>query len=154
MGIRTNLRSPADLMNWFYFSFVLAVIGPVLYHVIQKMTPSTVDPFVSLSISYITALFICIIGMIVRPPAEGLRQSLRQLNWTSLLLGFSIILIEIGYMMLYRSGWSLTSGSLACTAVGTVLLVTLGVMLFHEPISFQKLAGVVLCLCGLALINR
>ncbi len=141
-------------MNWFYFSFILAVIGPVLYHVIQKVTPATVDPFVSLSISYITALSICIFGLIARPPATGLRESIRQLNWTSLLLGVSIIMVEIGYMMLYRSGWSLTSGSLACTAVGTVLLVTLGVTLFHEPVTFQKIAGVVLCLCGLALINR
>ncbi len=141
-------------MNWFYFSFILAVIGPVLYHVIQKVTPATVDPFVSLSVSYITALMICIIGLIVHPPAQGLRQSFRQLNWTSLLLGVSIILIEIGYMMLYRSGWSLTNGSLACTAVGTLLLVTLGVTLFHEPVTFQKLAGVVLCLGGLFLINR
>ena len=103
-------------MNWFYLSFFLTIIGPVIYHLTQKVTPANVNPLVSIMISYISALILTLIGLLVHPPAEGMRTSLRALNWTSVVLGATLVMTEIGFMLAYRSGGSLSSFNMIRTA--------------------------------------
>ena len=141
-------------MNWFYLSFFLTIIGPIIYHLTQKVTPANVNPLVSIMISYISALILTLIGLLLHPPAEGMRTSLRALNWTSILLGATLVMTEIGFMLAYRSGGSLSSFNIMRTATVSMLLVFVGIWVFREPLTFQKMAGIALCLAGLALVGR
>lgn len=141
-------------MNWFYLSFFLTIIGPVIYHLTQKVTPANVNPLVSIMISYISALILTLIGLLVHPPAEGMRTSLRALNWTSVVLGTTLVMTEIGFMLAYRSGGSLSSFNMIRTAAVSISLVIIGLFIFREPLTFQKIAGIALCVAGLALVGR
>lgn len=141
-------------MNWFYLSFFLTIIGPVIYHLTQKVTPANVNPLVSIMISYISALILTLIGLLVHPPAEGMRTSLRALNWTSVVLGATLVMTEIGFMLAYRSGGSLSSFNMIRTAAVSISLVIIGLFIFREPLTFQKIAGIALCVAGLALVRR
>lgn len=141
-------------MNWFYLSFFLTIIGPVIYHLTQKVTPANVNPLVSIMISYISALILTLIGLLVHPPAEGMRTSLRALNWTSVVLGATLVMTEIGFMLAYRSGGSLSSFNMIRTAAVSISLVIIGLFIFREPLTFQKIAGIALCVAGLALVGR
>jgi multidrug transporter EmrE-like cation transporter len=56
--------------------------------------------------------------------------------------------------MLYRTGYDLSVGQLVTQSAAALLLVVLGVMLFREKLSLANIAGIVLCVAGLWLINR
>jgi multidrug transporter EmrE-like cation transporter len=76
------------------------------------------------------------------------------LSWTPLALAGVVVLLDVGYLMLYRSGYDLSVGQLVTQSAAALLLVVLGVMLFREKLSLANIAGIVLCVAGLWLINR
>ncbi len=141
-------------MNGYYLSFFLTIVGPIFYHLIQKVTPVNLNPLVSLFFSYLTAIILCLIGLLIQPPAEGMRISLRALNWTSIALGLTMIMTELGFLLVYRNGGSLSSFNIIRTATVSMLLVFVGIWIFREPVTFQKMAGIALCLAGLVLVGR
>jgi uncharacterized membrane protein len=137
----------------FYFSLLLTVISNVLYHIFQKLIPQGANPFISLAVTYATALLACVIYLLISPPAGGLAAALRQTNWTSAALGLAIIGLELGYLIAYRAGWNISmAGIISSTGVG-LILIPVGLMAFKEKMSPLNALGVVLCLAGLILVN-
>jgi len=80
-------------------------------------------------------------------------QQVRQLNWIQLALAVSVVLIELGFLLMYRAGWNLSTGNLVTGVVINVLLAALGVALLGERLQLINMAGVALCLAGVALIS-
>jgi drug/metabolite transporter (DMT)-like permease len=70
------------------------------------------------------------------------------------LVGTGIVLVEIGFLIAYRSGWTLGNASLVANATVAVALLGLGVLVFREPVSLTRLSGVGLCLAELWLVRR
>jgi multidrug transporter EmrE-like cation transporter len=56
--------------------------------------------------------------------------------------------------MLYRSGFEVSLGALVTQSAAALLLLAIGVVAFREQLSAANLAGLVLCLAGLWLINK
>ena len=79
---------------------------------------------------------------------------LHRVNWTSLVLGFAIVGLEAGNLFLYRAGWKVSAGSVACNISLAVVLLFVGYFLFREQITLRQLAGVAVCAAGLFLITR
>jgi drug/metabolite transporter (DMT)-like permease len=80
-------------------------------------------------------------------------ENFKGINWTAILLAASIVALEIGYILAYRAGWNISVCSLIANITLAVLLVIVGVLLYHESISPKQIGGMVLCLGGLLLIN-
>jgi drug/metabolite transporter (DMT)-like permease len=81
-------------------------------------------------------------------------NNLKKLNWTSFLLGFAIVGLEVGYIYLYRAGWNIGIGSLVANIILAIALIGIGVLFYKEQINFQQIIGLVLCIGGLILINK
>ena len=62
--------------------------------------------------------------------------------------------IDIAFLMLYRSGFEVALGQNVTQSTTALILVTVGVIFFRERLSAANLAGIVLCVVGLLLINR
>lgn len=62
--------------------------------------------------------------------------------------------IEIGFLLTYRVGWRISLGSTAAAAAVAVLLIPVGILVYGERLSAANVAGIVLCIAGLALIVR
>ena len=75
------------------------------------------------------------------------------MNWTSIVLAITILGIEAGYLLAYRSGWSLNVSALVVTVTVTILLIPTGVLLFSEKLSAHRVIGIVVCIAGLVLLN-
>jgi drug/metabolite transporter (DMT)-like permease len=69
-------------------------------------------------------------------------------------VGSGIVAVEIGFLLAYRSGWTLGNASLVANATVAIALLGLGVLVFREPVSLPRLAGVGLCLAGLWMVTR
>jgi uncharacterized membrane protein len=125
-----------------------------MYHICQKSTPEQVNPFAALLVTYATATAITAVTLFFYKPENGLIESIKQLNWTSIVLGISIVGLELGYLLAYRAGWNISVGSLVASILLALVLIPIGIMLYHEKFELTKVIGSVFCIVGLILINR
>jgi uncharacterized membrane protein len=137
-----------------YVSLGLAVLSNLLYNVLMKLTPSGANPALALTVSYLVALGLSSTVLWVFFPLQtSLRQAFQQLNWTSVAVGVVIVGIELGFLLAYRTGWKISLLQIIVSATVTLLLVPIGLIAFKERMSWVNVAGVVLCLVGLMLVN-
>jgi drug/metabolite transporter (DMT)-like permease len=137
----------------FYVSAGIAIIGVVGYQYFVKHVPATLNPIVSIIGMYVAVLAL---GMILLPlfPAEGgLRHQIRQLSWIQIALAISIIMVELGFLLMYRYGWSLGTGNLVTGVFINLVLVGLGMTLLGEKVNLINTIGIASCILGVALIS-
>ncbi len=137
----------------FYLSIALAVAGSVLYNVFQKMIATAVNPLVSLLITYSVALALTAAALLLHPARGGWAGALRQANWSSAALGGAIVVLELGFLLAYRSGWRISMAALASQSATVMLLVPVGMFAFKEHVTGLNMAGMIVCLAGLVLMN-
>ncbi len=97
-----------------------------------------------------------ILSFIILPlfPAEGgLIKHFRQLNWVQLAIAVSVFLLELGFLLMYRYGWNLSTGNLVTGVIINIILVTLGVALLGEKVSIVNAIGIAVSILGVALIG-
>lgn len=141
-------------MFMYVFSIILIVASNTLYNICQKSTPEEVNPFSALLMTYLSAAVLTIIVCLFYKTDKGFVESFKELNWTSLALGASIVGLEFGYLMAYRAGWNISVGSLVANIILAVLLIPIGILFYKEGFEVNKIIGAVFCIIGLILINK
>ena len=131
----------------------IAIVATVGYHLVLKVTPAAVNPFLSLAATYaiVTLAFVAIYATL--PGTASLRESLQLLNWTAIGLAVAIVFLDLGFLMLYRAGYNVSLGQLVTQSAAALLLLLVGVAFFRDKLSLWNIAGIVLCVVGLWLIN-
>ena len=137
----------------FWIVIFLTILSNVFYHIIQKVTPQQANPVLSLAISYLIAGLICFALLPVFPIREGLSEALKQLNWTTVALAFTLVGLEIGFLLAYRAGWTISLAGLFSNATVSVLLLPVGYILFKDRLSGTNMVGVLVAIVGLVLMN-
>jgi uncharacterized membrane protein len=137
----------------YYLPVGLTVVANVLYHVFLKVTPASVNPLLSLVVTYLTAAAATVAILAVGPERVSLAAGLRDLNWASYALGLAIVGLEVGFMLAYRAGWNISLAGLISSTTVSLLLVPVGLLFFREALSAVNALGIALCLVGLALVN-
>ena len=56
-------------------------------------------------------------------------------------------------MLAYRAGWNLSLLPVSVNVCGAALLMLIGLIVFRESISIEKVIGILLCIGGLVLIT-
>jgi hypothetical protein len=135
-----------------WLPLVCAVLGNLLYHVAQKMTPSQANPFLALAVSFGTASLGCLV-LYLATSGRAVGADFAQLTWTSVALGLSVIVIETGFLLAYRAGWRIGLTSLVVTVSLTLLLLPVGRAFFGEKLGWATLAGAAVSLAGLGLLT-
>ena len=132
----------------------LAIVATVGYHLVLKVTPADVNPILSLAATYLVVAVALSTVYLLTPTATPAREAVKLLNWTVIALSAAIIFLDVGFLMLYRSGFDVSLGQLVTQSAAALLLLGLGVVLFRERLNLANLAGIALCVIGLWLINR
>lgn len=139
---------------WGYIWPILLVItANTFYHICSKSTPQNANPFLSLFVTYSVgaalSMFFYLIGK-----NDILINDMQKLNWTSVVLGLAIVGLEYGYIKVYRAGWNVSTGSLVANIGLAVILVFVGVLLYKEVITVNRVVGIVLCVAGIIFLNK
>ncbi|MCB2178323.1 EamA family transporter [bacterium] len=137
----------------FWLAISLTILSNVFYHIFQKVTPQNVNPMLSLAVSYLVAGAVCLALLPVFPLKEGLREEIRHINWASVGLAFTLVGLELGFLLAYRAGWSISLAGLVSNATVSLILLPVGLMFFREKLSVVNAFGVVLAIAGLILMN-
>ena len=136
-----------------FFALIIAVTGQVLYHVTQKNVASGAHPVVSLIVFYLVAAMATLPLFWLFPLEGGLAAEFGKLNWAVVGVAFSIVLIEIGFLLAYRAGGELSTAFVTTAAVVAISTLLIGAAFFGESLSAAKIGGVALCLGGIALLT-
>lgn len=129
----------------------IAALGNVTYHLGQKTISPTANPMVLLMAVYALAFVLCGIAAPLFHEPFSLSQAL---SWPVFVLGAGVVLIEIGFLLAYRSGNMLQWSGVAVNGAAALLLIPIALIVFREPFSLQRIAGIALTLAGLVLLAR
>ena len=138
---------------WNYIWPVFLILGSnIAYNLMTKSTPAQVNPFASLTVTYMVAAVFSFILLLFSSSGHPLAD-FRAVNWTGIVLGMAIVGLELGYICLYRAGWNISVGSLVANVLLAACLLVIGLVVFKEAVGVKQMLGIAVCLCGLVLIN-
>jgi drug/metabolite transporter (DMT)-like permease len=130
-----------------------AVAGTVLYHLAARQPPPGSNPAAILLGAYLVAGLISGAAMLTGLQPGGGAGSVGLFSWNSAGLGVAVVLIEFGFLWMYRSGWQVSNGALVVNIVATLLLALAGLLVFREQLSPLNWLGMAICVIGLALLT-
>lgn len=131
----------------------LVVISNVIYHICSKSVPEGLNPFASLTITYLVAAAVSCGFYYVFNKGGSLLQEFKALNWAPFILGLVVVGLEVGFIYAYKAGWQISTAAIVQSVFLAVVLIAVGFLLFREALTWNKLVGVVICLIGLVFIN-
>ncbi|MDM4767272.1 hypothetical protein [Pelomonas sp. SE-A7] len=135
-------------------ALIAAIAGQVLYHLAQKSVSAAAHPVLSLLAFYALAALMSLPLFLLFPLQTGLGEGLRQMNWATVGVALSIVLVEVGFLLVYRAGGSLQTTYIVSALISTAALVLLGWLFYSEVLSGTKIAGLCLALAGIWLLSR
>lgn len=137
-----------------YIPIIIVVASNTLYHICAKSIPSGINTLAALSVTYSVGAVASLVLYFLTQKNPNLLAEYRQLNWSSFALGIAIVGLEAGFILAYKAGWSVSTAQLVASAFLAIVLIAVGYIFYKEPITAQKLVGIIICLIGLYLINK
>ena len=138
----------------YYMPIAIIVIANIFYNICAKSTPSNLDPFASLTVTYLVGALVSAILFFAVNRGGNLIAEYRNLNWSPWILGIAIVGLEAGAIWMYRVGWNISQGQLVHSVLLAVCLVIIGIVFYKEQLTASKIAGIIICLVGLFFINK
>jgi hypothetical protein len=138
----------------FWSAIAMTVVANVAYVLCSKTTASAAHPLAVLSVTYAVALAACLVLYPLLAPNPHLFAELKRVNASSLLLGLAIVLLETGFILAFRSGWSVAYAALFSNAAAAVLLVPISVLVFKGRFGISNAVGMAATVAGLWLMAR
>ena len=131
----------------------LVVFSNTLYQICAKEVPGGVNAFATLTVTYLVGALASGVLFLVTGNGANLLQEYGRLNWAVFVLGLVIVGLEAGWIYAYKAGWPVSTAFIVQSAILAGFLLLVGYLLYHEPLAWNKIAGVVICLIGLYVIN-
>ena len=137
----------------YIWPLVLIVLSNVFYQICAKAVPDKMNPFASLTITYLVGAILSLILYFVLNKGGNILNEYKQVNWAPFVLGLVVVGLEVGYIYLYKAGWKVSVAQIVQASILAVILIFVGYWIYKESITWNKVAGIVVCLGGLFLIN-
>lgn len=137
----------------YVWPIMLVVLANVVYQICTKSVPDGVNPFASLAVTYaVGTICSAVVYFLTDKHAEPLKE-LGKMNWTSYVLGLVVVGLEVGFIYAYKAGWQVSTVSIVQSSFLAVLLIFVGVLVYGESITWNKIVGASICLVGLIFLN-
>jgi len=142
---------------FYYLSIMIIVVSNIFYHFSSKMVPERTNPFFFVMVSYVVGFAFALVAFFFSKGDKGLMASIseqsRIINWTPVMLGISVIGLEIGNVLMYRAGWDISKGSLYSNILLALALVVIGVLFYSDNFTIRNFFGLLSCVLGLYLLR-
>ena len=137
----------------FLWPIALVVMSNIVYQICAKSVPSGIHPLASLTVTYLVGAVASGVLYYALGTEPNLIREYGKLNWASVVLGLVVVGLEAGWLYAYKAGWQVSTGFIVQSAFLAVTLILVGYFLYHEALTWNKLAGAAICLIGLMVIN-
>lgn len=132
----------------------LVIISNIIYQICAKEVPKDMDAMASMTATYLVGAVCSAVMFFIMNKGGSLLHEYTKINWAPILLGISVVGLEVGYIYAYKNGWAVSTLSIVQSAFLAVALIAVGALLYHEAITANKIIGIVVCLVGLYFINK
>ncbi len=137
----------------YYFPILIVVFSSVGYQVGLKEVSSGIDPIVALVVTYLASSATSfLLYFILAPKGENRLKEISKINPAALILGASIVGIEVGSLYMYVAGWPVNMAFVVSNSFIVLALMILGRLAYHETLKPRQLAGVVVSMAGICAI--
>ena len=138
----------------YVWPIALVVFANVMYQICAKSMPASINPLAALTVTYFIAMVSSggLYFAINRGDANLLVEY-SKLNWVPFVFGFVLVALEVGFIYAYKAGWQVNTASIVQSAFLAAALIFVGFLLYHEPLTWNKLIGIAICVIGLVFIN-
>ena len=140
-------------MLHYIWPMALVILSNVVYQICAKSVPEGMNPLASLTVTYLIGAIVSGVLFFALNRGGSLLKEYHKLNWAPVVLGLVIVGLEVGWIYAYKAGWQVSTGFIVQSAFLAVVLIFVGYLLYHEALSWNKAAGVAICLVGLIVIN-
>ena len=137
-----------------FWPIALAIFADVFYQISAKSTPETLNPFASLTITYLVGAAVSAVIYFIMSGGGNIVEELKNVNWTTFVLGLAIVGLEAGSIYMYKVGWAINTGYIVKAILLSIVLIAVGYFVYKEEFNLTKAAGIAVCLFGLYLINK
>ena len=126
---------------------MLMVVGAnTVYNICAKSVPDKLNSFAALTINYLVAAGLSLaLFYLTSGGGKSLVQEMAKTNWAPVVMGLTVVGLELGYIFIYRAGWKVSVASLVANIALACLLVVVGVLLYKEVLTLRQVAGMGLC---------
>ena len=138
----------------YIWPMALLLLSNTVYQICAKSVPEDINPFASLTVTYLVAAAASTVLFFTLHRGSSLPEEYSRLNWAPFILGIVIVGLEAGWIYAYQAGWQVSTGFIVQSAFLAVALLFVGYLLYHEALTWNKILGIVICLIGLAFINK
>ena len=137
----------------FIWPIALVLFSNTFYQICAKEVPGDVSPFASLTLTYLTGALVSLVLHFIFRPGEDIFSAYSKMNFAPYALGMVIVGLEAGWIFAYKAGWEVSEGNITSSALLAGILVAVGALIYKEPVTWNKITGIIVCLIGLVLIN-
>lgn len=137
----------------YYLPLILTVVANIIYHIAQKYTSHKINPVFSLFVTYLVATILTAVLLLFYKHENTFKQNIQNLNWSAFLLGLALVVLELGYLLVYRAGWNISTASIISNIMLTIVLIPVGMLLFKERLNIVNVIGIGVSILGIILIN-
>ena len=138
----------------YIWPIALVVFSNVVYQICAKSVPKEMDTMASMTVTYLVGAACSAALFFLMHRGGSLLQEHGKMNAAPVLLGISVVGLEVGFLYAYKVGWPVSTASTVQSAFLAIALLAVGALLYHEVITLNKVIGVVICLVGLYILNR
>lgn len=131
------------------YSLMLIVLSTCMYQITAEKVNNRINPFASLIITYITALFISTLLYFLTNRNGRLLSDIKNVNLFSILLGIAICLLETGWILAYRNGWEISKLSPIVSSSAMIILALIGVCIYHNKLTVINVTGLAIAAIGI-----
>ena len=140
-------------MIMYCVSIPVAIRSMALHHLSHRLTPRGVEPHISLVLTYSVVVVLTAFPRYFRRAMRGIVVELRRPKSASALLALSIVGLDIGFLLLYRSGWDIGRAAFLENVAAGLILVPVALLAFKDKLNRINIAGVVTCLDDLVMLK-
>ena len=149
------MKNRGSSMLAYYWPRGILVLSNIFYHITAKSIPVKMDSFAAMTVSYIvSALISAILFFTIGKGGNIVGEITANANWASFVLGITMVGLEVGAIFMYKVGWNVNTGNVVQAILVAIALLFVGYLLYKEAITFNKVAGIIICLVGLYFINK
>lgn len=132
---------------------ILMIVANTLYSVTAKVTPTDVDTFASVSLTYSVCIVYALIMFFITSSNKNYFKEIKKANWTAPALGACLVCLEVSTILLFRVGWELSVGLLLAYVLLAVVLVIVGRLFYKETLTTKRIIGIVISIAGVVLVG-
>ena len=104
-----------------------------MYNICAKSVPDKLNSFAALTINYLVAAGLSLaLFYLTSGGGKSLVQEMAKTNWAPVVMGLTVVGLELGYIFIYRAGWKVSVASLVANIALACLLVVVGILLYKE----------------------